>query len=134
MSVILSRRSMLKLGATGLVGAGLLTAPGLSLAAEAGKKLKIALSNSFIGNKWRIEMENVLQGGAADGAVSRARSRARWFNSGNDVSKQSQQLSNLISAARRRDPDRRRLADRAQRHPQTGQPIAASWWSRSTTP
>ncbi len=36
MSIILSRRNVLKFGASGLAGAGLLSAPGLSLAAEAG--------------------------------------------------------------------------------------------------
>ena len=96
MSIILSRRSMLKFGASELAGAGLLTAPGLSLAAEAGKKLKIALSNSYIGNKWRIEMENVFK--AALGMEPyKSEVEGTWFNSGNDVSKQSQQISNLIA-------------------------------------
>ena len=96
MSIILSRRSMLRFGASELAGAGLLTAPGLSLAAESGKKLKIALSNSYIGNKWRIEMENVFKG-ALGMEPYNSEVEGTWFNSGNDVSKQSQQLSNLIA-------------------------------------
>ena len=120
MSVILSRRSMLKFGRLPeLVGAGLLTAPGLSLAAEAGKKLKIALSNSYIGNKWRIEMENCFKA-ALQMEPYKSEVEGTWFNSGNDVSAQSQQLSDLIGRARRRDPGRCGLADRAQRHRQTG--------------
>jgi ribose transport system substrate-binding protein len=96
MSVILTRRSLLKFGASGLAGAGLLTTPGLSLAAAPGKKLKIALANSFIGNKWRIEMENSFKG-ALQMEPYKSEVEGTWFNSGNDVSAQSQQLSNLIS-------------------------------------
>ena len=76
----------------GLAGAS----PMAALAAEQGKKLKIALSNSYIGNKWRIEMENVFK--AALGMEPfKSEVEGTWFNSGNDVSKQSQQMSNLIA-------------------------------------
>jgi ribose transport system substrate-binding protein len=77
-----------------IAGGATLTSPGL--AAAQGKKFKIALSNSYIGNKWRIEMENVFKAALqmepfkseVDGSV---------FNADNDVSKQSQQLSNIIA-------------------------------------
>ena len=60
------------------------------------QKLKIALSNSFIGNKWRIEMENLFKA-ALQMEPYKTEVEGSWFNSGNDVSKQSQQISNLIS-------------------------------------
>src|SRR6185437_12200104 len=82
-----TRRTLLQAGATSLIGAGISSlAPRLAAAAPA-KKFKIALSNSFIGNKWRIEMENVFK----------AALQMEPFKSGNDVSKQSQQISNLIA-------------------------------------
>ena len=61
-----------------------------------GRKLRIALSNSFIGNKWRIGMENVLRT-ALQMEPYKSEVEGSWFNSGNDVSKQSQQIANLIS-------------------------------------
>src|SRR3954454_22610321 len=57
---------------------------------------KIALSNSFIGNKWRIEMENDFKS-ACKMAPYKTQVECSVYNSGNDVSKQSQQISNLIS-------------------------------------
>jgi ribose transport system substrate-binding protein len=64
--------------------------------AHGATKFKIALANSFIGNTWRVEMENLFKAGCAmppyDTTVS-----CSVFNSGNDVSKQTQQISNLIS-------------------------------------
>src|SRR6476646_4016234 len=65
-------------------------------AAPAAKKWKIALSNSFIGNKWRIEMENLFKG-ACKMAPYKDQVDCSVYNSGNDVSKQTQQISNLIS-------------------------------------
>jgi ribose transport system substrate-binding protein len=59
-------------------------------------KVKIALSNSFIGNKWRIEMENLFKA-ACKMQPYAAQVDCSVYNSGNDVSKQTQQLSNLIS-------------------------------------
>ncbi len=73
--------------------AGLLTRPAI---AAASKPYKIALSNSFIGNKWRIEMENVYKA-ALLMEPYKTDVQGQVFNSGNDVSKQSQQLSNLIA-------------------------------------
>src|SRR5204862_2413706 len=59
-------------------------------------KLKIALSNSFIGNKWRIEMENLFKA-ACQMPPYKTKVECSVYNSGNDVSKQTQQMSNLIS-------------------------------------
>jgi ribose transport system substrate-binding protein len=94
----LTRRAVLHAGMAGAVGAGMAwQAPGLALAAEAPKKkFKIALSNSYIGNKWRIEMENVFKA-ALQMEPFKSEITGSWFNSGNDVSKQSQQISNLIA-------------------------------------
>jgi len=61
-----------------------------------GKKVKIALANSFIGNKWRIEMVNTFKG-ACGMPPYKDQVDCTVFNSGNDVSKQTQQISNLIS-------------------------------------
>jgi ribose transport system substrate-binding protein len=93
-----TKREVLGLGAAGLAGLGaaaLLPLPRLVSAAPA-KKLEIALSNSFIGNKWRIEMENVFKA-ALQMEPFKSQVEGSWFNSGNDVSKQSQQISNLIA-------------------------------------
>ncbi len=59
-------------------------------------KLKIALSNSFIGNQWRVEMENVFKAACAMPPYAAA-VECSVFNAGNDVSTQSRQISNLIS-------------------------------------
>lgn len=90
----LSRRHVLSLGAglTGLALAESFPRPAFAT----GKKYKIALSNSFIGNKWRIEMENVWKA-ALQMEPYKSQVEGTWFNSGNDVSKQSQQISNLIA-------------------------------------
>jgi ribose transport system substrate-binding protein len=60
------------------------------------KTYRIALSNSFIGNKWRIEMENLFKG-ACKMEPYKTGVSCSVYNSGNDVSKQTQQISNLIS-------------------------------------
>src|SRR6476660_6305360 len=67
-----------------------------SSAAPVAKKWKIALSNSFIGNKWRIEMENLFKA-ACKMPPYKTEVDCSVYNSGNDVSKQTQQISNLIS-------------------------------------
>jgi ribose transport system substrate-binding protein len=94
-----TRRTILR------TGGGLALAGGLSVigggglirpARAAGKKFKIALSNSYIGNKWRIEMENVFKAALLMEPYA-STVEGSWFNSGNDVSKQSQQMSNLIA-------------------------------------
>ena len=97
MNYRLDRRLLLR-SAAGIGIAGMLPMFGAPARAQPakGRKFKIALSNSFIGNKWRIEMENVFKAAllmepyasTVEGTV---------FNSGNDVSKQSQQISNLIA-------------------------------------
>lgn len=95
MNLEINRRGLLKLGASGLVGAsvsGML--PHAVFAAD--KKYKIALSNSFIGNKWRIEMEDEFKA-ALLMEPYKSDVIGSWFNSGNDVSKQSQQISQLIA-------------------------------------
>ena len=77
----------------------LLGTAGASLAMPAiaqGKKLKVALANSYIGNKWRIEMENVWKAALAMEPF-KSEVEGTWFNSGNNVAKQSQQITNLIS-------------------------------------
>ena len=66
-------------------------------AAPAAEPLKIALSNSFIGNKWRIEMENVFKA-ACKMPPFKQQVKCSVYNSGNDVSKQTQQISNLVSS------------------------------------
>ncbi|HWI26753.1 MAG TPA: sugar ABC transporter substrate-binding protein [Stellaceae bacterium] len=93
-----TRRDVLHAGMAGLAGAGMVVhAPLLARAADAPKKkFKIALSNSYIGNKWRIEMENVFKA-ALQMEPFKSEVEGTWFNSGNDASKQSQQISNLIA-------------------------------------
>jgi len=65
-------------------------------ASDGGKKVKIALANSYIGNKWRIEMVNTFKAACAMPPY-KDKVECTEFNSGNDVSKQTQQISNLIS-------------------------------------
>src|SRR5262245_21496045 len=62
----------------------------------ANRKLKIALSNSFIGNTWRVEMENVFKA-ACGMAPYKDQVDCTVFNAGNDVATQTQQISNLIA-------------------------------------
>lgn len=61
-----------------------------------GKKIKVALSNSFIGNQWRVEMANVFEAACAMPPYKESVD-CSVFHSGNDVGKQTQQLTNLIS-------------------------------------
>lgn len=88
------RRTLLKAGGAGLAGTAL-AGVGRPAAAQ-GKVFKIALSNSYIGNKWRLEMENVFKA-ALQMEPYKSEVEGSVFNADNDVSKQSQQLSNLIS-------------------------------------
>jgi ribose transport system substrate-binding protein len=92
----MSRRKFLGVAGVGLVSARLLGVTSQSAVAATTKKYKIALSNSYIGNKWRIEMENVFKA-ALEMEPFKSQVDGSWFNSGNDVSKQSQQISNLIA-------------------------------------
>lgn len=77
-----------------LVSAACSSSP--STPSASGGKLKIALSNSFIGNQWRVEMENVFKAACAMPPYSE-QVECSVYNAGNDVSTQSQQISNLIS-------------------------------------
>jgi ribose transport system substrate-binding protein len=72
------------------------TALGGQTSQRADGKLKIALANSFIGNKWRIEMENVFKAACKMPPYNK-QVDCSVYNSGNDVSKQTQQISNLVS-------------------------------------
>src|SRR5690349_3163894 len=62
-----------------------------------GPPYSIALSNSFIGNTWRVEMENEFKAACAM-APFKTMVKCSISNSGNDVSKQTQQMDNLISS------------------------------------
>jgi len=59
-------------------------------------RLKIALANSFIGNQWRVEMENVFKAACAMPPYLE-QVECSVYNAGNDASTQSRQISNLIS-------------------------------------
>jgi ribose transport system substrate-binding protein len=85
------RRAVLTAGSA----SGLIAAPAILRAAPA-RKFRIALSNSYIGNKWRIEMENVFRA-ALQMEPYRSEVDGSWFNSGNDVSAQTQHFTDLIS-------------------------------------
>jgi ribose transport system substrate-binding protein len=62
-----------------------------------GAPYSIALSNSFIGNTWRVEMENEFKGACAMPPYNQL-VKCSVYNSGNDVSKQTQQIDDLISS------------------------------------
>ncbi len=91
-AIPVNRRLVLAAGAGGLAAGAF---PGL-VRAQSKRKFRIALSNSYIGNKWRIEMENLFKA-ALQMEPFKSEVEGSWFNSGNDVSKQSQQISNLIA-------------------------------------
>ena len=58
---------------------------------------RIALANSYIGNTWRIEMENLWKA-AVQMPPYKTLVKAEVFNSGNNVPAQIQQMDNLISS------------------------------------
>jgi ribose transport system substrate-binding protein len=62
-----------------------------------GAPYTIALANSFIGNTWRVEMESEFRG-ACQMPPLKSMVKCTAYNSGNDVSKQTQQIDNLISS------------------------------------
>jgi ribose transport system substrate-binding protein len=93
MTIKIQRRQIL---GAGLTGFAMVASRLHSARAEDKKKLRIALSNSYIGNQWRIEMENVFKA-ALQMEPYKSEVEGSWYNSGNDSSKQSQQLSNLIA-------------------------------------
>ncbi|WP_273888097.1 sugar ABC transporter substrate-binding protein [Rubrobacter naiadicus] len=98
----LTRRDFLNVGGTAIVGAGTLGLAGCGgkqSGTQGGggkKKLSIALSNSYIGNQWRIEMVNEFKA-ALQMEPYKSQVEGSVYNSGNEVDKQSQQISNLIS-------------------------------------
>jgi len=57
----------------------------------------IALSNSYIGNTWRVEMENEFKAACAM-APYNTQVKCSVYNADNDVSKQTQQMDDIISA------------------------------------
>ena len=78
-----------------VIGATALAQPNRA-AAPAAEPLKIALSNSFIGNKWRIEMENDFKAACGMPPYKTAGPMLR-LQLGQRRHKQTQQISNLIS-------------------------------------
>ncbi|PSR20410.1 MAG: sugar ABC transporter substrate-binding protein [Sulfobacillus acidophilus] len=58
---------------------------------------KIGLSNTFIANEWRVEMENLLKTGASQPPFNHE-VQLHIFNSGNTVSDQISTIQNMISA------------------------------------
>jgi ribose transport system substrate-binding protein len=98
MSALWKRRGLMQ--AAGMTAAALgggLAFPEIAAAQAGAKKFKIALSNSYIGNKWRIEMENVYKA-ALTAEPYKSQVEGSWYNSGNNISEQSQQISNLIAS------------------------------------
>lgn len=73
-------------------GAGTSSAP-----ATSGKKFKIALSNSYIGNTWRVGMENEFKSACAMPPLN-DQVECSVFNANNDVNAQKQQISSLITS------------------------------------
>jgi ribose transport system substrate-binding protein len=69
---------------------------GRTMAAAEGERWTIALSNSFIGNQWRIEMVNIFRSACSTEPFA-STVDCPIYNSGQDAAKQSQQISNLIS-------------------------------------
>lgn len=90
---VLSRRHVLRM-TSGVAATALLAGCGTSQAA--GGKLRIALANSYIGNSWRIEMENQWKA-ALKMEPFASQVEGSIYNSNNDLRDQSQQLSNLVS-------------------------------------
>ena len=71
-------------------------APPLRVARH-GAPYTIALSNSYIGNTWRVEMENEFK--AACGMQPyKSQVKCSVYNSGNSISAQTQEMDNLISS------------------------------------
>jgi ribose transport system substrate-binding protein len=95
----IKRRGLLQAaGLAATAGGTGLAFPGLRMARAAeARKFKIALSNSYIGNKWRLEMENVYKA-ALQTEPYASQVDGSWYNAGNNVTAQSQQISNLIAS------------------------------------
>jgi len=109
----MKNRSMRLLGAVALLGlvlfSGLIPQTAPRVSASQGVKTapahsfmhappyKIVLSNSFIGNTWRVEMENEFRA-ACQMPPFKTLVTCSWFNSGNDVSAQTKQMDDIISS------------------------------------
>jgi ribose transport system substrate-binding protein len=94
-----TKRLLSALLASALVAAIVVTAASASshkASTSSAKVFRIALANSFIGNTWRLEMENIFKAGCQMPPYNKEIS-CSVFNSGNDVATQTQQISNLIS-------------------------------------
>ncbi|HEX6469875.1 MAG TPA: sugar ABC transporter substrate-binding protein [Streptosporangiaceae bacterium] len=91
----LSRRGVIRtiggLALAGVAGCGSRTA-----SATGRGRLRIALANSYIGNSWRIEMENQWKA-ALEMEPYASQVEGPIYNSNNNLRDQSQQLSNLVS-------------------------------------
>src|SRR5688572_23009946 len=79
-----------------VAGAGACGSGGSDKGGNSDGKIKIALSNSFIGNQWRVEMANVFKA-ACEMPPYKDAVDCSVYHSGNDVGKQTQQITNLIS-------------------------------------
>jgi ribose transport system substrate-binding protein len=92
----ITRRRFLVRAGSGFLG---LTVAGCSGAAgsKTHGKLRIPLANSFIGNSWRLEMENLYKA-ALQMEPYRSQVYGSVYNASNDLAKQTQQVSDLISA------------------------------------
>jgi ribose transport system substrate-binding protein len=90
------RKVLVALTAVAVVASLAATTTALGGGTASHKKFKIALSNSYIGNKWRIEMENLFKAACKMPPFDKEVD-CSVYNSGNDVSKQTQQISNMIS-------------------------------------
>lgn len=62
------------------------------------KVFRIALANSFVGNTWRLEMENIFKAGCQMPPYNKEISCSVYNAGDNDVATQQQQLSDLISS------------------------------------
>ncbi len=92
-------RSALVILLTVVVGSmliGSVVVPGVASGAKT-PPFRIALANSYIGNTWRIEMENLFKAGVQMPPYKDL-VKSVVFNSGNNVPAQIQQMDNLISS------------------------------------
>jgi ribose transport system substrate-binding protein len=93
----LTRRRFLVRAGGAIVG---LTVAGCGTGAAGSRvegKLRIPLANSFIGNSWRLEMENLYKA-ALQMEPYKSQVYGAVYNASNDLAKQAQQISDLISA------------------------------------
>jgi ribose transport system substrate-binding protein len=95
----LRRREFLHLACGGLAGGALTAAAGCASTAQASgghRKLRIALANSYIGNSWRIEMENQWKA-ALQMEPFASQVEGTIYNANNNLRDQSQEMANLVS-------------------------------------